>query len=378
MAVVVLTCAGLLLRSFSRLIGVNPGFRPDHVLAFRLSLPQSRYAGYPQVQAFYQKLLLELKRLPGVSAAELTNTLPLTGTPSQTRFAVEGDPPPVSGAFPVAQMRFVTPGYFSALVIALREGRTFSDAEMESTGPPACVINESMARRFYAGHSAIGRKVMLGVLNPHPQATVIVGVVADTMELRLGQEAEPQIYFPGFSAAGTVVLRTIGDPASFSADARHAVHAIDAAQPVARIETMDKIVSASLANRRFSLILLGCFSVLALLLACTGLYGVIAYSVEQRTQELGLRQALGGRPRDLVRMIFFEGMLLTMIGLMAGTLVAFGATRLMDSLLYRTVTTDPLTLSAVGLILVVVSAIACLLPAWRAANVDPMVALRSE
>ncbi len=378
MAVIVLTGAGLLFRSFSRLLDVDPGFRADHVLAFRLALPPNRYSAYPQIQAFYRQLLPRLQQLPGVAAAELTNALPLTATTSQTRFAVDDAPPPEAGHFPVAQLRVVTPGYFGAMAIPLREGRTFSGAEMEAAGPPVCVINESMARRFYGDRSAIGRNVMLGVLDPKPQATAIVGVVGDTREMGLAQAAEPQIYFPGFSAAGTVVLRTASDPLSFSGAARREVHAIDPTQPVARMEAMDAIVGASLARRRFSLALLGGFSVLALVLACTGLYGVISYSVEQRTQELGLRQALGGQPRDLIRMIFFEGLLLSAIGVAGGTAVAVAAGRVMSSLLYETAPVDPLTSSAVGLLLGAVSAIACLKPAWRAARVDPMVALRSE
>jgi putative ABC transport system permease protein len=378
MAVVILTGAGLLFRSFSRLLDVDPGFRADHVLSFGLALPPNRYAAYPQIQAFYRQLLPRLRQLPGVAAAELTNALPLTATTNQTRFAVEGAPPPESGHFPVAQFRVVTPGYFGAMTIPLREGRTFSGVEMEATGPPVCMINESMARRFYSGRSAVGRKVVLGVLDPKPQATEIVGVVGDTREMGLAEAAEPQIYFPGFSAAGTVVLRTVRDPLSFSGAARREVHAIDATQPVARMEPMEAILGASLARRRFSLGLLGGFALLALVLACTGLYGVVSYSVEQRTQELGLRQALGGQPGDLIRMIFFEGLLLSAVGVAAGTVVALGAGHVMSGLLYETAPVDPATSAAVGLILGVVSAMACLRPAWRAARVDPMVALRSE
>ncbi len=378
MAVVVLTGAGLLFRSFSRLLDVDPGFRADHVLVFRLALAPNRYAAYPQIQAFYRQLLPRLRQVPGVTEVELTNALPLTGTTSQTRFAVDGAPAPEAGHFPVAQVRVVTPGYFSAMAIPLREGRTFSGMEMEAAGPPVCMINESMALRFYGDRSAVGRKVMLGVLEPKPQATAIVGVVGNTREAGLAEATEPQIYFPGFSAAGTVVLRTASDPLSLSGAARREVRAIDATQPIARMEAMETIVGASLARRRFSLGLLGGFSMLALVLACTGLYGVISYSVEQRTQELGLRQALGGRPRDLIRMIFFEGLLLSAIGVAGGTAVAWAAGHVMTGLLYETAAVDPLTSSAVGLILVVVSAAACLKPAWRAARVDPMVALRSE
>ena len=382
MAVVVLTGAGLLFRSFSRLIGVDPGFRADHVLTFRLALPPNRYATYAQVQAFYRQLMPRLRQLPGVSSAELTNALPLTVTTSQTRFAVEGAPAPEAGHFPIAQLRVVTPGYFSAMAIPLREGRTFNGAEMEATGPAVCVINESMARRFYGwqrgGRSAIGRNVMLDVLNPKPQATAIVGVVGDTREMGLAQEAEPQIYFPGFSAGGTVVLRASQDPLSLSGAALHEVHAIDPMQPVAHVEAMDEVIDASVARRRFSLRLLAGFALLALALVCTGLYGVISYSVEQRTQELGLRQALGGKPSDLMRMVLVEGLWLSAMGLAGGAVVAVAATRVMSNLLYQTSATDALTFGVTGLVLATVSAIACLAPAWRAARVDPMTALRSE
>ena len=378
MAVVVLTGTGLLVRSFSRIIGVDPGFRADHVLTFRLALPSSRYTAYSQVQAFYRQLMPRLLRLPGVTAAELTSALPLTVTTSQTRFAVEGAPPPAAGRFPVAQFRVVTPGYFHAMAIALRQGRTFGGAEMEINGAPACLINESMARRYYAGRSAIGRKVILGVVDPRQQAVPIVGVVSDTREMGLARDAEPQIYLPGLSAAGAIVLRTAGDPMSLAAAVQREVHAIDASQPVAQIKAMDDIVAASLAGRRFSMMLLGGFSLLSLMLACMGLYGVISYSVAQRVQELGLRQALGARPGDLVRMIFREGVMLSVIGLVAGVALAGVATRIMASLLYQTEATDPLTFSVVGLVLLAASAMACLPPAWRAAKVDPMVALRAE
>lgn len=370
--------AGLLLRSFSRLIDVEPGFRADHLLTFRIALPPNRYTAYPQVQSFYRQLLVRLRQLPGVSGAELTDALPLTVITSQTRFAVDGAPPPAAGHFPVAQVRVVTPGYFSAMAIPVREGRTFSGAEMETTGAPVCIINETMARRFYGGGAAVGRKVMLNVLDPKPQATVIVGVFGDTREMGLAQDAEPQIYFPGFSSSGTVVVRTTGDPLSLSAAVRREVHAIDSTQPVARIMRMDAIVGASVARRRFSLTLLGGFSLLALVLACTGLYGVISYSVAQRTQELGLRQALGGRPADLVRMIFLEGLFVSAVGVAGGITASPATTRIVRDLLFRTSTTDVATFGAVSLILVFVSSIACVLPAWKAAKVDPMAALRSE
>jgi putative ABC transport system permease protein len=378
MAVVVLTGAGLLFRSFSRLIDVQPGFRADHLLTFRLALPPNRYTAYPQVQGFYRQLLARLRQLPGVSSAELTNALPLTVATSQTRFAVDGAPPPEAGQFPVAQARVVTPGYFNAMSIPLRAGRTFSGAEMETTGPPVCIVNEAMARRFYGDRGAVGRRVMLGVLDPKPQATVIVGVSGDTLELGLAQDAEPQIYFPGFSSAGTVVLRTTNDPLGLSAAVRREVQAIDPAQPVARIMTMDAIVGASVARRRFSLTLLAAFSLLALVLACTGLYGVISYSVAQRTQELGLRQALGGQPRDLVRMIFFEGLFVSAVGVAGGVATSLATTRIMSDMLFRISSTDVPTFGTVILILVLVSLIACVVPAWRAARVDPMAALRSE
>ncbi len=378
MAVVVLTGAGLLIRSFSRLSDVDPGFRADHVLTFRLSLPPNRYSAYLQVQSFYRQLLPGLRQLPGVSSAELTTAVPLTASTNQTRFAVEGAPPPEAGHFPVAQVRTVTPGYFNAMAIPVRDGRAFSAAEMEATASPVCIINESMARRFYAGRSAIGRKVLLGVVDPNPQAIRIIGVVSDTREPSLTVDAEPQIYFPGFSAASTVVLRTRTDPFSLAEAARREVRAVDPSQPVARIQTMDAIVGASLARRRFSLILLEAFALIALLLACTGLYGVISYSVEQRTQELGLRHALGGRPSELVRMIFVEGLRLIVFGLAGGAIAAALATRVMNTLLYQTSSTDLPTFVSVGLVLGVVSALACLLPAWRVARVDPMVALRSE
>jgi putative ABC transport system permease protein len=376
MAVVVLIGAGLLIRSFSRLMNVDPGFRADHVLTFRLALPANRYTTYPQIQAFYRQLMPRLAQLPGTSAAELTSALPLTSSTNQTRFAVEGAPRPEAGRFPVAQYRTVTPGYFHAMGITMREGRTFSGAETEPTGPPACLINESMARRYYSGRSPIGRKVVLGVVDPQQTAIPIVGVVRDTRELGLAEDSEPQIYFPGLNSPGTVVLRTTSDPMSLAAAVQRVVRAIDPGQPVSQIRPMDDILAASIGRRRFSMTLLSGFALLALVLAGTGLYGVIACSVAQRTQEWGLRQALGARPEDLVKIVFREGVALSMFGLVAGVALAGAATRFMASLLYQTEATDLLTFSTVGIVLLAVSAVACLVPAWRAARVDPMVALR--
>jgi putative ABC transport system permease protein len=377
LAVVVVIGAGLLVRSFSRLLAVDPGFQSDHALTFQLFLPPSRYSSYPSILAFYDKLLPQLRQLPGVMAAESASALPCSGLTQQTRFAVEGMPPE-AGAFPVAQFRVVTSGYFQAMRIRLKAGRSFNEVEMGANGPPACLINETMARLYFPGKSAIGRRLVLGLVDPRQTLMPVVGVVADTHERGLAEAVAPQIYFPGLSNPTTVIVRTAGEPTNYTAAVRRSVRGLDAGQPLTQVRSLAEVLQESVARRRFSMMLFTGFAVLALSLAAIGLYGVISWSVARRTQELGVRQALGAGRGDLVGMILREGLWLGSIGVAAGVGLSFAITHALEGLLYRTKPLDAVTFATASAGLLVVSLIACLVPAIRAANTQPVAALRHE
>ena len=378
LAVVVLISAGLLVRSFTRLLAVDPGFRSNHLLTFRVLLHASQYPDYPRVQSFYSRLLGNLRHAPGVISADVASILPLTTVTARTRFAAEGAPPPEAGHFPVAQFRAITPGLLRTMGIALRKGRTFTDAEMDANAPPVCIMNETLVRRYFNGRDPIGRHVILGVVDPAQQGVPIVGVAADTRESALADDAEPQIYFAGAGNSGSVVVRTSGDPRAFAPVVRAAMQTADPNLPVPQIRSMEEVVAASVARRRFLIALLTVFASLAVLLAAIGLYGVISWSVAQRTRELGLRKALGGKTWDLIRMVLAEGAMLGIVGVAGGALASVAVTRALSNLLFAMSATDPLTFAAAGITLLTIALAACIVPAWRAAAVEPMTALRHD
>jgi hypothetical protein len=262
--------------------------------------------------------------------------------------------------------------------IPLKGGRTFNAGEMEATGPPACLINEAMARLYYPGQNAVGRRLVLGVVDPKQTLMPVVGVVADTHEAGLADAVAPQIYFPGLATPAAIVVRTSGDPISYAAAIRRAVHSLDEGQPLTRVRSLDQVLGESVARRRFSMILFAAFACLALALSAVGLYGVISWSVARRTQELGVRQALGAQRRDLIRMVLGEGLWLSIWGVLAGVALSAMVTRALQGLLYQTETMDPVAFLAASLGLISVSVGACLVPALRAARVQPMAALRHE
>ena len=336
-AIVVLVAAGLLIRSFGALLRVDPGFRPDHILTAHISLSGLKYSKPGQAAGFYQTLLPKLSGLPGVEGAASIAPLPFTTALSRTRFAIAGSPLPEAGRFPVAQVRTATTGYFQALRIPLRRGRFFNDADMNKS---VLIVNEALARRYFPDRDPIGRKILLGVVDPNPVAIPIAGVVGDTREIGLSLQAEPELYFPGHASDATLVVRTSGDPMTLAAAVRRTVVGVDREQPLSEVRTMEDVVGGSLARQKFAMLLLILFSVLALLLAAVGLYGVVSYSVAQRTREMGLRMALGAGKWDIFRLVLQQGMTATALGIAAGTATAVAVSRLLSSLLYQVSATD--------------------------------------
>jgi putative ABC transport system permease protein len=379
LAVVLLVGAGLLLRSFGQLLSVNPGFKAAHVLSFEVDLPEDRYTK-PQRAAFFDRLLDRLKALPGVTAVGAVSGLPMGGEDINS-LTLEGRPRPTADKPYLADSRQATLGYFETMGIPLRRGRLFAATDTREA-PKVAVVDEVLARTFWPGESPIGKRFKNGGPKDKDPWITVIGVVGSVRNSGLHVEPRPQMYRPeeqASSAGMAVVLRTAsGDPESLAAAARAAVHEVDRDQPVSNVKTLDQVVAESVAGRRFNLLLLSLFAALALTLSGVGIYGVTAYSVVQRTREMGLRMALGSQAGQVLRLVVGEAGLLAGTGVLIGLLAAFGLTRVMSSLLYGVGSTDPATFAAVALGLLLIALAAACLPGLRATRVDPMVALRGE
>ncbi|MDT5271512.1 MAG: putative transport system permease protein [Acidobacteriota bacterium] len=371
--------AGLLVRSFMRLRDVNPGFNPAGVLTLRSSASGSQYPAGPARAELYRQVIERLGSLPGVEAAGAVLSLPLGGdTYNVGRSFIREGRPATPEESANASYLVATPGYFGALRIPLVSGRTFMAQDSEKA-PMVVVINETMARRYWPGESPLGKRITIWRDEKFPRE--IVGVVGDTRS-NPAEPAGAQMYVPFAQdpnwASLSLVVRTSADPASLAAAARNEVHALDKAIPVYNARPMSNVVAASLAERRASTLLVGAFALLALLLALVGIYGVTAYYVTQRTHEIGLRMALGARARHILGLVVGRSLRLTLAGLAVGLCGALALTRVMESLLYEVKPADPVTLAAAAALLGAISLLACLLPARRAARVDPLIALRAE
>ncbi|HJQ22476.1 MAG TPA: ABC transporter permease [Blastocatellia bacterium] len=376
-ALVLLVGAALLINSFVRLLGVPPGFNPEGVVVARTELPSARYPEAERGKLVYKQVLERLAALPGVQAVGVASNLPLTGE-WQIGFRPEGSS---EDAVYTAHSAWVSNDYFRAMGIALLKGRTFTDDDRADT-TPVIVVNEAMAQRFWPDQEVIGKRIRWGGWNRNGWLT-IVGVVADVKLSSLEAEDQPAVYMPTFQIprlrrSAVFIARTSGDPANLLAAVRQEINGVDADLPVYDLRTMNQVIAESVAQRRFAMLLLGVFAVAALLLAAVGLYGVTAYAVTQRMQEIGIRMALGASRRDVLRLIVGQGMRLALVGVGAGLLAAVAATRLMKSLLFAVSATDVTTFVAVAAVLTLVALGACFVPALRATRVDPMVALRYE
>ncbi|RPJ60639.1 MAG: ABC transporter permease [Acidobacteria bacterium] len=381
LALVLLIGAGLMIRSFVELTKINPGFNPKGVLTANVNLPRSRYSKPGQRVEFFRKLFAELRSLPGVQAAGATTSLPLTQHNSGTGFIAEGRPIPPPEQIPIVWFRIVNSDYFRAMEVPLIRGRLFQ--EQDQTGPPAALVNETAARRFWPGEDAVGKRFTTGIPRPGTPVSwiTVVGVVGGLRHMELHNPPEAEVFWPYQQLAPgsvSVAVRTNSDPEGFASQLRKAVAAIDKDQPISRIRGMEEIVARSIAPQRLSVLLLGIFAGLALTLAAVGIYGVISFSVTRRTREIGVRMTLGARARDVVAMVVGQALLLALVGVAIGLAAAFVVTRLMGSLLFGVSATDPAILAGVSVLLVVVAALASYLPARRAAAVDPLEALRYE
>ncbi len=379
LATILLAGASLLGSSLLRVLRENPGFNPDHLLTLQVFLSPVQYPeGDSKESIVLHEMLERVRALPGVRSAGVVNALPITGGPS-TEFVIEGRPAPRLGDEPGADIRVADPGYFPAMEIPLLAGRSFT--EHDTVGSARVVlINETLARTFWPNENPVGQRITMKDWGP-PLTGEIVGVVGDVKGNGLDAAVGPMLYWP-YTQFGqifnTMVVRSDDDPIRLAAAVKSRIWSVDKDQPVSRIQTMDHILSDSVARRRLYVVLLGVFASVALLLAAAGIYGVVSYSVMRRTREIGIRVALGAERVDVLRLIIAQAAKLALTGEVLGILLALGLTRLMASLLFGISSADPFTFAGVASLLSAVALAACYIPARRAMRVDPIVALRYE
>jgi putative ABC transport system permease protein len=344
-----------------------------------VSLAGSQHSTSTKRLVFFDELLGRVESLPGVQSASAINHLPLGGDTWGIGFAIEGRPLPPPGERPGAVYRIVRPHYFQTMGATLLEGRDFTERDNESA-PGVVIINETFARRHWPNEDPIGKRIRIAIDESGPRE--IVGVVKDVKQRDWTAEPQPEMYLPHFQAATprylTLVVRADSNPLKLAAAVEGEVWAIDKNLPVSEVRSMEEVIAASIAQQRFNVLLLGIFASVALILAAVGIYGVMSYSVTQRTQEIGIRMALGAQTSDVLKMVVGQVMKLVAVGVGAGLIGAFLLTRLLSSLLYKVSATDPATFAVIALVLMSVALLACYLPARRATKVDPMVALRYE
>jgi putative ABC transport system permease protein len=349
--------AGLLINSFLRLRNVDPGFRADNMLTMKIVLPETRYPDTARRSVFYRELIRRVETLPGVTSAAVATNLPLTETGESMGVGIEGRPDPAPDQIPIVITRVISPNYFKTMAIQLLKGREFTEGD-QANSTRVIVISEATARRFWPGEDPLGKRIKVGLSGSDNPWLTVVGVVKDVRQFELVIEPKPQMYLPfeqaDFFYPRALVVRTTLDPLSLAGTVRKTVWEIDKDQPVSDISSMEQIVSESVARQRFSMLLLGVFAGLALVLAAVGIYGVMSYAVAQRTREIGIRMALGASKSDVLRLALGQGLRL---GVSA---------------------TDPMTFITITLILVGVALLASYIPALRAMRVDPMVALRYQ
>jgi putative ABC transport system permease protein len=381
LACVLLIGAGLAANSFLRVQQVEPGFNAERVLTMRLQVPENRYTTMHELNGFYHRALERLAATPGIEAVALANNLPLNRANAIRRVTIEGRNDDVPTDFGV-----VSADYFRALQLPLRSGRVFADSDT-ATSAGVVVIDETMARKYFPAGDAVGKRLRLGDAgNPWLE---IIGVVADSKSNGLERASFPGIYIPFQQRQATLVeslvgrrmtllIRTASEPSNYVAALRQALREIESNQAVTDVQPLTNVLAASIAPQRFRSVLLSLFALVAVLLAGLGIYGVMNYSVAQRTREIGIRVALGAETRDVLRLVLRQGLTLALLGVALGVAASLALTRLMKTLLFGVSTTDPLTFAGVALLLTCIALLACWLPARRATKVDPLIALRSE
>jgi putative ABC transport system permease protein len=385
LSIVLLVGAGLLIQTLFQLFRQYSILEPEKVLTMRTILPREKYKEAPQRNQYFQQVLQRIEHLPGVVAAGYSTSIPLMWKGGTSGFYPEGLKAPVPGMAYDANHRQVTAHYLKAMNIPLRQGRYFESSD-NAQSLPVAIINETMARQYWPGENALGRRFKIGDPDePGKQWKEIVGIVADIRQMGIDEPVKAEMYFPNEQVTDwpgytprDLAIRTNGDPSNLAGAVRQIIREIDPDQPVSNVATMAEVLGTEAAQRRMGMIMLAGFAALALLLASLGIYGVLAYFVTQHTNEIGVRQALGATPRDILLLVLRKGMGLTLTGVAIGLAAAFALTRLMSSLLFGVTAADPLTFATVPLLLVVVALLACYIPARRATKVDPLVALRYE
>ncbi|HKO98656.1 MAG TPA: ABC transporter permease [Pyrinomonadaceae bacterium] len=378
LALVLLIASGLMIKSFLRLQDVNPGFNSENLITLEMQLPEGKYADKERQAIFQQQLVQRVAQVPGVQSVGTVDNLPFSGNEFNIGVTIEGQPPLGAAERPRVFLRNVSSNYFESMGIPLRKGRSFSDNDNLNT-PLVAVINETAARRFWPNEEALGKRLKRG--RPENPWITVVGVVGSVSHTSLQVASQPELYLayqqnPGLNL--TLVARTTSDPKTFAGAVRREVSAIDNDLPVSNLKFMDEIIGKSVAQPRVYALLLAIFAALALILASIGIYGVMSYSVTQRTHEIGIRMALGARPMDVLKLIVMQGMALGIAGLVIGLIASFALTRVLTSQLYGVTATDPVTFAAISILLLLVVLLACCIPALRATKVDPMIAVRYE
>jgi len=379
MALVLLVGAGLLMRSLNRLESVDAGFDPRNLLTMRVNLPTRKYNTDPKVINFFTQAVDQIRNIPGVESVAAINTLPFDGPYSGTRLDVEGQPKRPAGQELSTGVIVTDANYFQTMHIPLKRGRLYSAQEAREMRH-VVVVNETFAREVFPGQDAIGQRVTI-LMKDDNQPSEIIGIVGDNKHKGLDTEVEPMAFWPHAELvypSMTITMRTRGDSTSVATAARNVIRQLDRDQPIGQVTTMDVLMAKSFARARFNSTLLAIFSIVALVMAAVGIYGVMSYSVVQRTHEIGVRMALGAQRADVLRLMLKQGLLLAVVGVAVGVAAAFGLTRIISTLLFEVGATDKVTFAAVSLGLFAVTLFASYIPAWRATRVDPLVALRYE
>ena len=383
LAVMLLAGAGLLIKSFSNLQSVNPGFRPEETLSFELSLPRTTYKEDAQISAFFDRLVERTRALPGVRSVGGVMGLPLSGMNFNISFNVKGRPEAPPGQTPALEVRVVTPDYFRTLGIPLVRGRMFTQAD-EAQSPQVVILSESAVRKHFPNEDPIGKQIEMGWRKGKDSARAggeVVGVVGDVKELGLDEEFPAEIYLPMRQwpvGRMAIVARTAVPPLTLAESAKQIVRDLDRNLPVTNVRTVEDVIAQSIAQPRFYMLLLAAFAAVALLLAAIGIFGVMSYTVSQRTREIGIRIALGAHGGSVVSMVVRQAMILALVGVIVGLIAALALSRTMTTLLFQLSPTDPMTFVTVAGVLGFVAFLASYLPARRAASVDPIEALRAE
>lgn len=377
LSLVLLIGAGLVLKSFQRLLAVDPGFKSENVMTMVLPPANKRYPEPAQATQFYQNLLESVRRLPGVTATGITSTLPFSGEDMSDGYIVEGHEPAGAGDAPQTQLRIISPGYFQTLGMSLKRGREFQDTDRDNT-PPVTIIDEPLARQYWPDGDALGKRIRL---TGDPSFFTVVGVVSGIKDENLTEEMEPHMYFPHAQVGQLrmfLVTRTSGDPSRMTPLIRNEIRRLDPDLPIQSVRTLTDVVNQTLNSQRLINFLLTAFAVLALVLAAIGIYGVMSVYVASRTREFGIRLALGAQPKDLKSLVLREGLLLAGAGIVVGVVGALILTRMVTSLLYDVSATDPVVFTGLPLLLMAVAWLTCYIPARRAARTNPLTALRQE